>query len=260
MEFINRIAIIGSGRVAHHLAKAFKSSGDRIVNVYSRNFKHAENLAKKVDANPLLNVDDLDPNLDLLIFAVSDDSLSDDLFKKFPKNITAVHTSGSVSIDVLNYFDNNGVFYPLQSFTKKRKLDFNKIPICIESKSKKTEAILRLLANDISDNVHFLNSEERKHLHLAAVFASNFTNYMYKISFEILANSNIDKSILQPLIEETALRLRETDATEMQTGPAIRGDENILDKHMELLSFNSDYQELYSYISKLIFKEHNEEL
>jgi hypothetical protein len=83
---------------------------------------------------------------------------------------------------------------------------------------------------------------------------------MYKISFEILANSNIDKSILQPLIEETALRLRETDATEMQTGPAIRGDENILDKHMELLSFNSDYQELYSYISKLIFKEHNEEL
>jgi len=260
MELINKIAIIGSGRVAHHLAKALKKSGDRIVNVYSRNFKHAESLAKRVDADPLKNINDLDSNIDLIIFAVNDDSLTNDLFQKFPKNIIAVHTSGSVSVDVLNYFDQSGVFYPLQSFNKMRKLDFDKIPICIESKSRETEAKLRLLANDISDNVHFLNSEQRKHLHLAAVFASNFTNFLYKISSEILAKSNIDKSILQALIEETTLRLRENEASEMQTGPAVRGDNRVMEKHKDLLSFNSDYQELYSYISKLIFKEHNEKL
>ena len=206
-----------------------------IVQVYSRSQNTAEALAGKLHARPTSNLSSLIKGAHLYIVSVSDDALAEvraemDCCEKF-----VVHTSGSISMDVFKSFaDNYGVLYPLQTFSKNRKLDFSHIPMCIEA------------------NVRTIASEQRKIIHLAAVFACNFPNFMYSIAEKIMRNANLDFNLLKPLIIETAEKVRSVSPDMAQTGPALRGDHTVMDKHMDILADDKQLQALYKQISQEI--------
>jgi len=171
------------------------------------------------------------------------------------KDKLVVHTSGSLPMDVLKEVSSNfGVFYPLQTFSKSRKADFKSIPICIEANTADNENHLVDLGTSISGNVQHINSEERKILHLAAVFACNFPNYMYTIAEQILARNKLDFNFLKPLIEETAAKVQTIDPHNAQTGPAKRGDKIIMNQHLELLKDSPGFKDIYKLISSEILK------
>jgi len=154
--------------------------------------------------------------------------------------------------------NNCGVFYPLQTFSKNQKINFKDVPICIEANNKKTLNILSNLAKSVSNNIYFTNSEQRKSLHLAAVFACNFTNHLYSISENILKKENIDFEILKPLIIETANKIKNHSPLEMQTGPAIRNDKEIIKEHLKLLKRNKTEQNIYKLLTENIIKISNQ--
>jgi predicted short-subunit dehydrogenase-like oxidoreductase (DUF2520 family) len=167
------------------------------------------------------------------------------------------HCSGSLPLSALNkYSENIGVFYPLQTFSKSRDVDFSEIPIFIESNSIKNEELLIKIASEISNSVSVLNSEKRKTLHISAVFACNFVNYFYSIAADILKSKDIPFDVLKPLILETAQKVQEIHPEKAQTGPAVRFDENIINTHLQELNNFSDYQQLYKSISKSIFEHY----
>jgi len=147
---------------------------------------------------------------------------------------------------------NFGVFYPLQTFSKQKKIKFRNIPFCIEANNKKNENILKNIADKISDKVFIINSEQREYIHIAAVFSCNFTNYFYSVSEKLLKKNNIDFNILLPLIQETTQKIKKFKPSEVQTGPAARNDIKIIKKHLEKLKKNPEQQKLYNLISKNI--------
>lgn len=246
-----KITIIGTGNVASHLAPALKIAGHDVISIRGRKLKPSS----------------LDKETELYIIAVKDDAI-----KKVAKNIhhhsaIVVHTSGSAEMKVLKQCSSNyGVLYPLQTFSKERKLNFNNVPLCIEASNKKTTNILLSLARSTSKNVFQINSSQRKWLHLAAVFACNFTNHLYTISEKMLKKNNLSFDLLQPLILETAMKVIESSPKKMpargrsplgwQTGPAIRGDKEIMKKHLALLSKENQYRKIYKLISKGIQRAH----
>jgi predicted short-subunit dehydrogenase-like oxidoreductase (DUF2520 family) len=168
-----------------------------------------------------------------------------------------VHCSGSQPISVLNrYTKNCGVIYPLQTFSKKRDVDFSKIPVFIEANSTENLDILKNIAGIISEKVSVADSEQRQLLHISAVFACNFVNHLYSIAGELLKAENISFDVLKPLILETALKVQELQPFVAQTGPAVRFDKNIIDKHLSKLADAEEYRQLYEMISKSIFEHH----
>ncbi len=174
---------------------------------------------------------------------------------RFPNKIVA-HVAGSVPMAIINPIsENTGVLYPIQSLLKNVNRDFSTVPLCVEASNEETLTALDLLANELSRNVYFLNSEQRKVLHLAAVFASNFENYLNIIVSELLTKNHIPLNIISPLIEETAARFGSENLREFQTGPAVRNDKNIIETHLNMLEENSDYQALYRLLTKIIQKE-----
>ena len=248
---IYSISIIGSGNLATQLAIALKKANHNIVEIYSRDIKNAKTLSLKVDANFTSEISKLQ-DVDIFIIAVSDIAISSVLNKLETNNIVA-HVSGSTSIDIFeNKFENFGVFYPYQTFTKNRNISFEYIPICIESSNNDSTKKLKSLAESISNNIQIVNSEKRKILHLSAVFSCNFTNHILSLSKDILEQENIDFEISKELVIETinkAFRLSPNDA---QTGPAKRNDTNIIDNHLELLSYSPKMQDIYSILTKNI--------
>jgi predicted short-subunit dehydrogenase-like oxidoreductase (DUF2520 family) len=189
---------------------------------------------------------------DLYILAVKDDVISKIVSNL--QNIAIVHTSGSVSMDVFdNNFTNHGVFYPLQTFSKNSELDFSETPICIEASNNEFENELINLGKKLSGNVIKINSEQRKQLHIAAVFACNFSNHMYTISAEILSRSNIDFKLLLPLINQTVKKLKDNKPSDMQTGPAKRDDKKVINAHLENME-DEITKEIYQLISNAIIK------
>jgi len=250
---ILNIGIIGSGNVATHLATEFAEYGHQILFIYSKNEGNAQLLARKTHSKTIksLNISDID--IDVLIIAVNDDAIKDvaEQLKLSGKTIV-VHTSGSIPLNILSNFENAGIFYPLQTFTKNRKVEFSEIPILIESNNEFTKEKLEELGRTISENIQFADSEKRKILHLAAVFANNFTNAMLSISEELLEQHHIDKTLLYPLAKETIAKALDLGAENAQTGPAQRGDLEVQKKHVELLIDNEKYQVLYKLLSEII--------
>ena len=168
-----------------------------------------------------------------------------------------VHTSGSLSLSVLEpYSKNAGVLYPLQTFSKNRAIDFSEIPIFVEADSELNEKTLQTFAGAISKKVSILNSDKRKSLHIAAVFACNFVNHMYSLASGYLEEQDIPFEVLHPLIEETARKAREMSPKDAQTGPAVRFDENIINDHLERLQEFPELKALYNSISRSIFEHH----
>lgn len=252
MNTIKKITLIGSGNVASHLGKAFFDTGFIINEVYSKSIDNAKFLSKKLHSSATDSIRNLKSDSDVYIICIKDDSINYVVkeFLFFDKLI--VHTSGSVAMEVLTQFQNYGIFYPLQTFSKEKNVMIAEVPLCIEASDKKSEQMLINLGKSLSKNVHLINSQQREKIHLAAVFACNFTNYMYTISEDILTQNNIDFDILKPLILETAKKINDNSPKAMQTGPAKRNDEVVMQHHINLLANNKDYQEIYQLITSNI--------
>jgi len=252
------IVLIGSGSVATHLGLAFKSKGVIIKQVFSRNPANAENLAKKLETIFIDDISDLYMDADIYIYALKDSALKTILRKMsiIPQGIH-VHTAGSVPMNDFEGFTAQfGVFYPLQTFSIKKEIDFSNVPVCLEASNAETQIALVNLAKLLTDKIYIINSEQRKQLHLAAVFACNFTNYMYDIAAQILEDSDIKFEIIEPLIAETADKIKTLSPYDAQTGPAVRFDETTIDRHLHMLKKNSDIKKVYDLLSKSIHLRH----
>ena len=253
------IVIVGSGNVAQNIGIALCKSGYNIVQVVGRNAKTVNKLATKLHAQPISKLSQTTANAQLYILSVHDRAYLT-VLNQLPKtNGLVVHTAGSVNISVFEHtpFNNVGVFYPLQTFSARRVLNFSKIPICIEANTAENNKILHKIAESISDNVSQINSEQRKAIHVAAVFACNFSNHMYTMAAELLKQKQVPQNILAPLIAETARKIAQIPPLEAQTGPAKRNDTQIMHEHMLLLeAMPSDFQKIYKFVSDSIVLHH----
>lgn len=254
------ITFIGSGNLAWHLAPALDNTNYHVREVFSRNKKNAADLvAKLYEADVSESLDFAKSKSEVFILAVPDDSISE-IVKELilPDHAVLAHTSGSRALNVLeNPFTSNiGVFYPLQTFSKGKKVEVDEIPIFIEGENDQTEKILLDIAEAISDNVYTLSSSKRTVLHLSAVFASNFTNHMLSIASNLTDYHKIDFEWLKPLIVETLNKSLEIGPTNAQTGPARRGDLEVLDTHMAILQNDAALQEIYRLISQHILDKY----
>lgn len=248
-----KIVFIGAGNVATQLGLALKKSKHSIVQVYSKRKSSASKLAHSLNCDFTNSPKKIDTTADIYIIAVNDDSIIEVAKLLRLKDKIVVHTSGSVEMNVLKPISKNiGVFYPLQTFSKNKIVDFNVIPVCLEANNTATFKVLQTLAKSISGNVQKINSEQRKTIHLAAVFACNFSNHLYTIASSILGSANISFDVLKPLIEETAKKIKNTTPVEAQTGPAVRNDIKTINNHLKMLSGNKEYHQLYKLISKSI--------
>ena len=249
-----KIVLIGAGNVAHHLAPALLRAGMNLCQIYSRTLESARELGRKTGINYTSDTFVVYPDGDIYIFCVSDDALLS-VFKSLRINEEALilHTSGSVPLDIFKpYRQNYGVLYPLQTFSKTRNLDFGEIPLCIEAPDKEVLKTIGQIADKLSSKVYEISSEKRKKLHLAAVLANNFTNHLYHMAGKLLEKEDLDFNLLRPLIFETAHKVMQMIPENAQTGPARRGDTNILNLHKSMLKDNRDIQTLYVLLSQSI--------
>ncbi|MCX6305660.1 MAG: DUF2520 domain-containing protein [Bacteroidetes bacterium] len=252
---IHEIVIIGAGRLATHLGVAFYKHGLNVVQVYNRTPERGIRLAEKIGAAFTDKIREIESTADLYILAVSDSTIEELAHKLQLDNKLVVHTSGTVEIDILAPISKNtGVFYPVQTFTNNRRVDFRGIPLCIEANSAASEELLTELAKKLSQHVYSLASDKRRLLHLGAVFASNFTNFMYAVSEELLLSGEIPFNLLEPLIIQTVRNINHGNLIQSQTGPAVRGDMKVLETHRALLSGHPDYLEIYNLITQNIIK------
>ena len=251
------IAIIGSGNLAWHLAPELENVGHRIAEIFSPKLKNAKALQKRLyNAEINDSLDFSDSSADIIIICVSDDAIEEVAREiALPENAVIVHTSGSQPVSRLGYAisEQRGVFYPLQTFTKNKRIAFDDVPILIEAEDLHTERILKRLAKSISKNVYSVSSKDRLALHMAAVFACNFTNHLFHVSDEILRKHGFDFELLRPLIAETINKSLDIGPANAQTGPAARRDMETLNRHLEYLEGNK-YREVYKLISDLILK------
>lgn len=229
-----KINILGTGNVGTALSEAFKDNAN-VKLISSR--------------SPEL----IDTTADFTIIAVSDNAIEEVAYK-LPKSSSIVcHTSGSIPLSVLQGLNNaTGVFYPLQTFTKGIKLDYSLIPFFIEASESETIEQLQKLASLISHNIYISDSEKRKNLHLASVFACNFTNALAYIADQCLDSTGYDFSVLQPLLEQTVAKLCLLTPEEAQTGPAIRNDTKVIDAHLKMLDSMPLYQQIYKLLTQSI--------
>jgi len=250
---MKNIILLGSGNVATHLGIALKNNNYTIVQVYSKSIENAKALANKLDAQFTNDLSKL-KSADLIIVSINDDAISSVLSQI--KNTSIVHTSGSIGLNIFKeQFSNYGVFYPLQTFSKEVDVNISEIPFCLEGNSIEFENQLIKIAKALSKNVVKMNSDQRKQLHIAAVFACNFSNHMFSIADDLLAKKNIDFKILLPLIRKTIANLESNRPKEVQTGPAKRKDTAIIQEHIATIK-EKEINELYQKITANIIKHH----
>lgn len=254
------VSFVGSGNLAWHLAPALDNAGYVVREVYSRNPKNAKALVNKLyQAEVKDSLDFSDSDSTVFVLAVTDDALAEVINEIIlPDEAILIHTSGSQPLTVLARAAvfQTGVFYPLQTFSKQKKVDFTEIPIFVESTNAAVEKVLLAMAKAISKKVQAIDSARRMALHVAAVFASNFTNHMLTISKTIMEVSELPYEWLKPLIAETITKSLAIGPEAAQTGPAVRGDFEILDKHLVMLQNDEQIAELYKLISQHIIDSH----
>jgi len=250
---MKNIILVGAGNVSTHLGIALKNCNYKIVQVYSRSNENAKKLAQKINTDFTNDLTQL-KEANLIIVSVNDDAISDILSQL--KNTAIVHTSGSIGLDVFNNnFSDCGVFYPIQTFNKEVDVNISEVPFCIEGNSLHFQNQLTQIAKRISNNVVIMDSEQRKQLHIAAIFACNFSNHMYSIADDLLAEKNIDFELLLPLIKQTITKLEKNKPKTVQTGPAKRKNKKIIQEHIDLIQ-EKEIKELYKKISANIIKTH----
>ena len=233
------IVIIGSGNLATQLGLALTDAGLHIRQVYSRTAEHAKQLADKIGAGYTANIDEIDENADVYIMSVKDDAISEIASKVCAKSSDAVllHTAGSISIEIFKgKAQHYGVLYPMQTFSKSRKVNFKEIPCFLEASDDETLSVIRSIAERVSDNVVLADSTKRKKIHLAAVLACNFTNHCYRLAEKVLDEEGIDFKLFLPLIDETARKVAQLSPKQAQTGPMVRYDTGVMQMQIDLLS------------------------
>lgn len=255
-----KIVLIGAGNLATHLGKALHAAGHDMVQVFSRTMQSAETLASLLDAEPLTDMAQVRDDADVYIFSVKDSAL-EQLISQLcgGEKKVFLHTAGSMPMSVfrekaLHY----GVLYPMQTFSKQCEVDFSIIPCFIEANDEFALKQIEGLAGQISHRVYQLSSEDRKYLHLSAVFACNFANHCYAASQELLQQHGIPFDVMLPLIDETAAKVHGMTPKEAQTGPAVRYDENVIGKQIRLLENQPYFQKIYDCMSKSIHELESE--
>jgi predicted short-subunit dehydrogenase-like oxidoreductase (DUF2520 family) len=250
-----KIVFIGAGNLANNVSMEMQRVGMTVGQIYSRTRDHAESLAKKVNCLWTCNLNEIIPDADLYIFSVKDSALPEVIAHMKPNAGLWVHTAGSVPMHVFEgHTPRYGVFYPLQTFSKKRRVKLDGTPIFLEVSKPDDMKMLRKIAIALSGNAKEIDSEKRKRIHLAAVFACNFTNHMYALAARILDEQGIPYDVLLPLIMETAERVKELPPAEAQTGPAVRLDKEVMAKQVALLG-EPALQTIYKLISQHIYSE-----
>lgn len=253
-----KVSFIGSGNVATHLALACVNNQIVVKDIYSKTYSNSEVLAKKCNANPVQNINELSNDIDLLIIAVSDNALLNISAELEHLKCPIVHTSGSTSLEVLNSQNHTyGVLYPLQTFSTHKELSIKSVPFFIESNSDELIELLKEFCKKLGASSQMITSEQRLNLHIAAVFACNFSNRMYSIANELLQKHNLDFELLKPLIKETASKIEYISPIDAQTGPALRNDTLTIEKHLAALSSEKHLFDLYKAISEDIIKSQN---
>ncbi|NIK72567.1 putative short-subunit dehydrogenase-like oxidoreductase (DUF2520 family) [Thermonema lapsum] len=251
-----KVAMIGAGNVAWHLAPALEQCGHLVTTVYSRRLHHAEALCSRLyEARAVDSLDFSAVPADLFVLSVSDDALPQVIDRLIlPEHpLTVVHTSGSRPLEILRVLEvPHGVFYPLQTFSKNKEVDWRRLPICVEGNTPQVEERLMQLARAVSGRVYQINSERRRYLHVAAVFACNFTNHMLALAEDLCEQYELDFEILHPLLAETFEKALRVGARQAQTGPAARGDVELIEQHLHLLSQDPDKQRIYRLLSESI--------
>lgn len=246
---MTKVSIIGSGNVALHLIHAFQSNSKiELVQMFARNKKSLTHL---LDSNSVTSDYTQLQAADVYIIAVSDDAIAE-VSSQLPfENQLVVHTSGTVPLTTLESKNRRGVFYPLQTFSKDKAVNFKTIPICLEAENEKDLQTLNQIASTISDAVYQINSEQRKALHVAAVFVNNFVNHLYQMGNEICDNNNVPFEILKPLIQETANKIVSLSPKEAQTGPAKRNDLTTIEAHQQFLT-DENLSTIYTLLTQSI--------
>ena len=270
-----KIVLIGAGNLATHLGKALHAAGHDMLQVFSRTMQSAETLASLLDAEPLTDIAQVRDDADVYIFSVKDSALvqlvaqlcrheadglgedgAEDALHKGKKGKherVFLHTAGSMPMSVFKGMAQHyGVLYPMQTFSKQREVDFSIIPCFVEANDEFAQKQIEGLAREISGRVYQLSSEDRKYLHLSAVFACNFANHCYAISQELLEEHGIPFDVMLPLINETAAKVHEMKPKDAQTGPAVRYDENVIGKQSKLLENHPHFKKVYDSMSKSI--------
>ena len=251
----NKVVLIGAGNVATHLGDALLRAGYQILQVYSRTEVSASALSKRLGTSYTTSLDDLRCDADVYIVALKDDVLQEllPLIVKGREHALFVHTAGSIPMQIWEGIANRyGVLYPMQTFSKQRKVDWNEVSVFVEALQEQDLEMLKELANNLTPKVYEATSEQRKSLHIAAVFACNFSNHMYTLCDLLLSRQGLPFEVMLPLIDETTRKIHQLRPKDAQTGPAIRYDVNVMNKHLEMLETDKSIQEIYRIISKSI--------
>jgi len=253
---MKKIVLIGSGNVATHLGQALYNKGVEILQVWSQSLDNANILAHKINSQGISDMQHIVADADAYIFSVKDDALTE-VLQRFPYADKMIfHTAGSVAASLLAPFSSHyGVLYPFQTFSKAKELDFSEVPILLEASDDGVMKTLRELAESISQKVILASSAQRKYLHIAGVFACNFTNHLYSIAEEVLTQNDLEFDLIKPLITETAQKAMLHSPKTVQTGPAARKDKEIINAHLEMLEDNPELHSLYRLLSERIMKE-----
>lgn len=263
MTKLSSVSFIGAGQVAWHLAPALDNAGWAVKEVYSRNPQHAEALTERLYQGEVkASLDFSTSESRLFVMAVADDAMeaiAQEII--LPEEATLVHTSGSVPLEVLAFAApaRSAVFYPLQTFTRAKRVDFKQVPILIETADEQTWNELYVMAKAISTRVHRIDAKKRLALHVAAVFASNFTNHLLYASQRILEAHDLPYDLIKPLIAETIQKSLDFGPEAAQTGPARRGDLKTLDRHLAFLHEHPTQAELYRMLSQDILDQYRDE-
>lgn len=259
---VSTISVIGTGNVGWHLATAFYRAGITIRHVVSRSEEHAKELAEQVGAAPVTDLSVIKDHPELCLVCVSDDAISSVAETFRDSGVGLVHTSGSTGISVLTEVcQQAGVLYPLQTFTKGKDMEYAQVPFLIEATDTTFLKKLKTLAELLSEKVFEIDSEARRKIHIAAIFACNFSNHLVSIAADLMNENDFDYELLVPLITETMEKLQKMNPVAAQTGPAVRNDRAIIDRHLESLNNRPRERELYKLLSENILRyrnKHNE--
>ena len=251
-----RIVLVGAGGLGTNLGLALHEAGHDVLAVFSRTMEHARMLAERIGSQPTDDICALPNEADLFIVSVKDAVLTDvvqQLMQGREEQYFA-HTAGSMSLTLFQGMARHyGVFYPMQSFSKERRINFSEVPVFLEASDAQTLTQLKALSATLTPHVYELSTDERRYLHLAAVFACNFANHCYALSAEILQQHGLPFNVMLPLIDETARKVHYLSPLEAQTGPAIRYDLNVINKQQQLLD-DPAMKEIYERLSKSIYQ------
>jgi predicted short-subunit dehydrogenase-like oxidoreductase (DUF2520 family) len=253
-----RVVIVGAGNVATVFGRLMVASGHVIIQVVSRTIASAQSLAIELGCSFSDNLSALDQTADIYILAITDQALQQIQGSIFLGDKLIVHTAGSVSKQVLSTISTQfGVIYPLQSLRKEQIGGQPKIPLLIDANNPSVLSVIEKFAFSLSSIVSKVEDEQRFYLHLAAVIVNNFTNHLYSLTAEYCKNEGVDFKMLQPIIEETALRLKTRLPSDVQTGPAIREDRSTLERHLLALSNHPELKIMYQTFTESLLKIRN---